>query len=330
MSIFRFGIMGAGGIANKFCDAVSLLGCCEVSAISSKSYDRAKNFATRHSIKKYYDSYEEMLESEKPDCVYIAVTPDDHYRLVMMCVERNIPVLCEKAMFQNSGEAQKVFEAAAKKQVFVMEAMWSRFLPAVNKAKSWIDNGEIGIPEISQFSIGFAAPENKENRYFNPLLGGGVAKDITVYAYEITAYLIEQEIKNINVSAIWGDCGVDVNNHISIEFEHTLADLTASFMTSLEEKMTIYGKYGKIVIPAPHYASECFLYDASGNIKEHFEDKETVNGFTYEICEAIRCIKAGKTESPVVPWSVTTECSEMFDKIEETRKYSVYLKSKTD
>ena len=320
MSNFRFGIMGAGKIANDFCDAIKLIDNCEVCAISSKSYERAKSFATKHGINKYYDSYIEMLEAEKPDCVYIAVTPDDHYRLTMMCVERNIPVLCEKAMFQNSDEARTVFEAAAKNQVFVMEAMWSRFLPAVNKAKFWIANGEIGIPEISQFSIGFAAPEDKNNRYFNPLLGGGAAKDITVYAYEITTYLIEQKIKNMTVSAVWGDSGVDVNNHITIDFEHTLADLMASFMTSIDDKMIIYGKHGKIIIPNPHYASECFLYDGSGNIREHFEDKETAHGFTYEIREAMRCIESGKTESSVVPWRVTTECSELFDKILETKK----------
>ncbi|MBR5507995.1 MAG: Gfo/Idh/MocA family oxidoreductase [Clostridia bacterium] len=319
MGIFRFGIMGAGGIANKFCEAVSLLDNCEVCAVSSKSADRAKNFAVRHGINKYYDNYQEMLEAEKPDCVYIAVTTDDHYRLTMMCVERSIPVLCEKAMFQNSVEAKKIFEVAERNQVFVMEAMWSRFLPAVNKAKFWLDNGEIGIPEISQFAIGFSAPEDKNNRYFNPLLGGGASKDITVYAYEITTYLIEQKIKNMNISAVWSDSGVDVSNHIAIEFEHTLADLTSSFMTSLEDKMIIYGKYGKIVIPNPHYASECFLYDGFGNIREHFEDKETKNGFTYEISEVVKCIEEGKTESSVVPWRVTTECSELFDRIAETQ-----------
>ena len=135
MSNFRFGIMGAAKIANKFCEAVSLLDNCEVCAISSKSYDRAKSLATKYGINKYYDNYIEMLEAEKPDCVYIAVTNNDHYRLTMMCVERGIPVLCEKAMFQNSAEAKKVFEVAARNKVFVMEAMWSRFLPTVNKAK---------------------------------------------------------------------------------------------------------------------------------------------------------------------------------------------------
>ena len=120
MSNFRFGIMGAAKIANKFCEAVALLDNCEVCAISSKSYDRAKDFATKHGINKYYDNYIEMLEAEKPDCVYIAVTNNDHYRLTMMCVERGIPVLCEKAMFQNSDEAQKVFEAAAENTIATM------------------------------------------------------------------------------------------------------------------------------------------------------------------------------------------------------------------
>ena len=86
MSNFRFGIMGAAKIANKFCEAVSLLDNCEVCAISSKSNDRAKSLAAKHGINKYYDSYIEMLEAEKPDCVYIAVTNNDHYRLTMMCV----------------------------------------------------------------------------------------------------------------------------------------------------------------------------------------------------------------------------------------------------
>ena len=135
MSNFRFGIMGAAKIANKFCEAVSLIDNCEVCAVSSKSYERAKDFATARGISKNYGNYSEMLEAEKPDCVYIAVTNNDHYRLTMMCVERGIPVLCEKAMFQNSEEAKKVFEVAAKNKVFVMEAMWSRFLPAINKAK---------------------------------------------------------------------------------------------------------------------------------------------------------------------------------------------------
>ena len=173
-------------------------------------------------------------------------------------------MLCEKAMLQNSKEAALVFKTAKEKQIFVMEAMWSRFLPAVKKVKSWIEEGSIGIPEIAQFSIGLVAPEGKENRYFNPKLGGGAAKDITVYAYELTTYILNQRIKNITASATWSDTGVDINDHISIDFEYTLADLTASFVTKMEDKMVIYGRKGKIessIVPWKDTASCAELFD---------------------------------------------------------------------
>ena len=126
MSTFRFAIMGAGNIAHQFCDAVTLVEDCEVSAIASKDLGRAQKFAEECSVAHAYDNYEQMLIEEKPDCVYIAVTPNDHFRLTMLCLEHHVPVLCEKAMFTNSAEAKAVFEKAEKDQTFVMEAMWQK------------------------------------------------------------------------------------------------------------------------------------------------------------------------------------------------------------
>ena len=114
MSTFRFAIMGAGNIAHQFCDAVTLVEDCEVSAIASKDLGRAQKFAEECSVAHAYDNYEQMLIEEKPDCVYIAVTPNDHFRLTMLCLEHRVPVLCEKAMFTNSAEAKAVFEIAEK------------------------------------------------------------------------------------------------------------------------------------------------------------------------------------------------------------------------
>ncbi|MDY3917434.1 MAG: Gfo/Idh/MocA family oxidoreductase [Candidatus Limivivens sp.] len=328
MDGFRFAVMGAGKIAGKFCEAVKLLDQkaeasgehCEICAVASKSLERARAFAERNQIAKFYDSYEKMLEKEKPDCVYIAVTPNDHFRLTMLCVEHGIPVLCEKAMFQDSAEAEQAFGAAQEKQVFVMEALWSRYLPAVRQAKTWLAQGRIGRPEIAQFSIGFAAPEDPENRYLNSGLGGGAAKDITVYAYEITTFLLEQKIRKMDVSVTWGETGVDLVDHISMEFEHMQADLMASFVTKMEDRMVIYGRKGKIILPAPHYASECLLYDETGALAEHFTDTVTENGFVYEAADVIRCIRAGKLQSETVPWEDTRACARLFDRIAQTRE----------
>lgn len=316
MGTFRYAILGAAKIGAKFCQAADLIEGCEVCAVASKSLERAIQFAENNSIQKAYGSYEELLDKEHPDCAYIAVTPHDHYRLAMMCVERGIPVLCEKAMFQNSAEAESLYAAAKERGVFVMEAMWSRFLPATKQVKTWLSEDRIGLPEISQMSIGFAAPPGAENRYFNPQAGGGAARDITVYAYELTTYILDQKIKRMAVSAVRGETGVDINNHISIDFEYTLADLATSFVTKMESRMVLYGRKGKIIWPGPHHSSECFLYDGTGNLVEHFIDMETKNGFVYELEETIRCIRAGLLESPVVPWKDTLECSRLFDRID--------------
>lgn len=318
MDKFRFAIMGAGNIARHFCDAVSKMDDCVVCAVASKSMDRAAMLADECKIDKAYDSYEKMLDDEKPDCVYIAVTPNDHYRLTEMCIEKKVPVLCEKAMFQNSVEAKAAFKAAADNHVFVMEALWSKYLPAVRKAKEWIAGGAIGVPQLCRCSIGFAAPKDDTNRYFCEALGGGAARDITVYAYEIVTYLIDQKIVRINESATKGRTGVDTNDHVMIDFEHTLADIMTSFVTNMDDEIVVYGDRGKLVLPNPHYASESLLYDEQGKTKEHFADTATDNGFVYEIADVIKCVREGRIESTVSTWAATLACAEEFDRIMES------------
>lgn len=320
MELFRFGIMGAGKIAVRFCDAVEKMQNCMVAAVASKSGERAGEFADKHNIEKAYGSYEQMLREEALDGVYIAVTPNDHFRLSMLCLEHGVAVLCEKAMFQSGEEARIVFAEAKRKQVFVMEAMWSRFMPALNKVKQWVEDGRIGKPEIVQAAIGFVAPGGEEGRYYNRELGGGVARDITVYAYELTTYILNQKIEKEMIFADWSETGVDIMNHIVLDFEYTHADLLTSFQAPIEERMVLYGMGGKIVLPKPHVPSECFLYAKDGSLIEHYKDEVTSNGFTYEIDETIRCVREGRTESMVVPHSTTIACAELFDRIEETRK----------
>lgn len=330
---FRFAIMGAGNIANKFCGAVKLLENCEVAAIASKSMERASAFADKNGIGNAYDSYERMLMEEKPDCVYIAVTSDAHYELSMLCLKHSVPVLCEKAMFLNSEQAKEVFALARQKNVFVMEAMWSRFLPAVKKAKEWVESGRIGEPVYGSVAIGFHAKEDPENRYFNPNLGGGAAYDLTVYCYEIMTWLIAWDVEVVNVAAVIGKTGVDVTDHVVLRFAkgrkgqeeqetavtpcpyEMLASCESTFLADLEDRLVLYGRDGKLVLPRPHYASEAFLYNKEGECAEHYSDEDTKNGFVYEAAEAVDCIRNGRIESRTVPHSLTLACAELFDRL---------------
>ena len=189
--MFRFGMMGCGNIAAKFVRAAALAEDCTVCAAASKNPERARNFAAANGIPQAYGNYEEMLEQEKPDAVYIAVLPSDHARLTALCLRHHVPVLCEKAMFQNFSEAEKICTLSRETGTFFMEAMWSRFLPAERRAEEWVRSGRIGNLRLIQATIGFAAEDNPENRYLNAALGGGTANDILVYAVEIADLYLE-------------------------------------------------------------------------------------------------------------------------------------------
>lgn len=323
MKTFRFGIMGAGKIAHKFCDAVSRLENCEVTAVSSKSAERAETFAGEENIGKAYGSYEEMLQQEELDCIYIATLPNEHFRLTMLCLDYDTPVLCEKAMFMNGEEAETVFARAAEKKIFVMEAMWSRFLPAVLRAKHWVDSGKIGKVRFIDMGIGFAASKEKvtgyggeqENRFMNPELGGGAAHDITVYAYEIATYMMDEPILKEEVSVVRGETGVDLTEHITLLCKDSIASLAASLATPIDRGLIVYGDEGKVVVPGVHHSREAFLFDKKGTLQEHFQDETEENGFVHEIKEVVECVRNGRHESSVVPYELTIACSKLFDRI---------------
>ncbi len=316
MKTFRFAVMGAGNIANRFCDAAQLVEGCSVCAIASKSRERAEKFAARHDIPAAYDNYEAMLVAERPDAVYIAVTTDSHHALSMLCMKHAVPVLCEKAMFRTLAEAREVFSLSEEKGVFAMEAMWSRFLPHLNKAREWLAAGRIGAPVLAETAIGFPAQRNPDNRYFSPELGGGASYDITVYAYEIMTYIMDRRVirtsmENFSAMKPVGT-PVDATNVITLVFEGNIpAVLKSTLLASPDEKLQIYGTEGKIVVPSPHVGSEAFLY-RGGRLVEHFIDNETKNGFTYEIEEIIRCVKAGRIESEVAPYFMETATTELY------------------
>ncbi len=315
---FNFAIMGAGSIAGKFVDAARRVEGCDVAAVASKSMERAENFARQFSIGRYYDSYETMLREGNIDCVYIATTPNFHYELAKLCLAYKIPVLCEKAMFMSQREAESIFNEAKQQGVFVMEAMWSRFLPALKKAKAWLEYGRIGESSFINCIISYAFDPIKNKRNFDPVLGGGAAFDLTVYAYELTDYFWGRERARLSVNAGWAETGIDLWNHVNLsygEMSEKMASLYSGCTAMADERIEIAGSKGRIIVPYPHHGDRAYLIDTAQNIKEEFIDVQTENGFVYEIEEVVKCIREGKIESEIVPHELTLRCSELFDAI---------------
>lgn len=311
MSNFKFGIIGAGGIAHRFCDAVRRVDGVEVTAVSSKSMERAAAFASKEQIPQHFDSYAQMLKTAKPDAVYVATTHNFHLENVKLCLEKGIPVLCEKPLTTNSADARELFALAKQNKVLLMEAMWSRYLPQIQKAKEWIESGKLGTLRIASCVVGFYGERNPENRVFSKKLAGGALYDIGVYAIELMTYLINQPCKEVSVLVNPTSTGVDGSNLVAMKFETCNAALQTTVMASPYQHLTINGENGYLVIPNSNVGDEAYLYQ-DGKLVEHFKSPYE-NGFVWEIEDFVRCVQEGKLESETVPHAATLQCAEIFD-----------------
>lgn len=307
----KFGIIGAGNIAHKFCEAAKLVAGASVIAVASRTQGKAQAFAKEQGLGLSYDNYEDLLANPDIDAVYIATTHNFHYENAMQCIDYKKAILCEKCFVLTKKQAEEVFKEAQKNQVFVMEAMWSRFLPAINKAKEWINSGQIGDIELGNCMIAFKADSDPKNRIMNPDLAGGALYDIGVYAIEIMTYLINQPMKEVQTMVAYAATGVDKVDNITLKFESCIANLQCLVTTNCPNGLYLYGTKGYLYIPNMHYASECFLY-REGEAVTHFNEP-LINGFEYQIQEMITCMQKGELESQIMPHKDTVQCAEIFD-----------------
>ena len=321
MEKLRFGIMGAGGIANKFAHAVRLVKAEDgfdvtVEAVSSKSMERAQSFAERNGIPSAYGNYAEMLVREDIDAVYIATTHNFHKENLVQAIEAGKHVLCEKPMVLNEADAREVFALAEEKGVFLMEAMWSNFLPAIVKAKEWITQGRIGDVKTAHGAIGFHGGNNPEGRILNPALAGGALYDIGVYPIEILTYLIGEPVKAASAAVRRHPItGVDTDLNMVLCYPEADAVIQCSVSCAPRCFLSVTGTGGIIEING-HEGDCANLFDAGRRPVEEFTSVfPEGNGFVYEIREVIRCLSEGKLTSDVMTPDATIGCCKLYDQI---------------
>ncbi len=308
----RFGVMGAGRIAKDFCDAAVRADGAEVVAIASKSAERAKAFAEEKQILRYYGDYAQMLASDDIDVVYIATTTNYHYENLLQCIEAGKHILCEKAMVETEARALDVFRRAKAKNLFVMEAMWSRFLPKSLKVREWVKAGAIGEITSVQGTIGFSSPRDMTNRFFNPDLGGGAFYDLGVYLIDLLPYFTDKKIKDVDCQIQYAPTGVDAMLNLNFDLGDCIANGQATFLAKVPEDCYLYGSKGYIYIPKIHFGRECLLYDQNGIEVEHFVHDEPC-GFRFEIEEVVKCLADGVLESSIASHEMTLTSSRIYD-----------------
>ncbi len=295
--MIRFGVIGSGNIAHTFCQAMSVVSGAELYAIASRDLDKAKRYQAEYNIAKAYGSYVALLEDPLVDCVYIATPHGLHYEQMMLVLDYHKAILCEKAFTLNERQAKEVFEKASTLGLFVMEAMWTRFLPTIKAVKSLCDEGAIGEITELEASLCFKIDVPNTNRVFAKALGGGALLDVGIYPITF-ANLILGVPKNIEATMTKARTDVDASNDIIYHYDRAKAYLKSSVVEASPPNARIVGTKGSILIPRFWSASEAYVYDVKGNLVNIIKHPHEVNGFEYEIREVVRCLNAKKLESP--------------------------------
>lgn len=313
--IFNWGIIGPGKIAHKFAEDLRVVPNARLFAVASRSAERGIEFANKYNATHAFGSYKELMSLSELDAVYVATPHPYHCENTLMCLEHKIPVLCEKPMGMNSKEVRQMVGLAKFQNTFLMEGLWTRFLPTIIKVLDLIKTGAIGEVNTLKADFGFKAPFDVKKRIFNQGLGGGSLLDIGIYPVFL-ARLLFGNPTSISAEASIGPTNIDENCGMILKFPNQkLAILHSSIISTTKTEALIYGEKGIIQINGRwHEPSSVTLYPENGEPKDFFFDFDS-HGYKYEILEVQRCLEKGWIESPFLNFDFSIDMMEILDDI---------------
>jgi predicted dehydrogenase len=320
----RWGILGAGAIAKRFCADVRPLADHQLAAVGSRDQAKADAFAAEFGVARAHDSYEALVNDPDVDVVYVATPHNFHKEHALLALRAGKPVLCEKPFTINLAEAKDVVDEARSRGVFLMEGMWSRCFPVMAKAREAANSGAIGSPRFLEADFGFRGgtldPEkgrlsgvNPNGRLYDPNLGGGALMDVGVYPVSL-AEMFFGKPDRVAALAVLGETGVDENTGMLLAFPGgQVASLHTSLQASTVQKATLLGTDGRIEVHAPWWKPTKLTIYRNGKDPEVFEQSFEGGGFQFEAAHVAECLRVGKTESDIIPLSDTLAVMETLD-----------------
>lgn len=338
MKPIRWGILACGTIAHAFAEACFLVPDCVVGAVGSRTLSKAEAFAASYGIDRAYGSYEELVADPTLDAIYVASPHSEHRAHTLLALRAGKHVLCEKAFAVNAGQAREMIAEAEKQGRFLMEAMWTRFLPVYGEVKRLLETGAIGSIKMVRANFSIRCPADPVHRLYNPALAGGALLDVGLYPLTLATMVFGSRPNAIHTAVSMTPQGVDEQSVITLEYgDGRLASLTSGLSLSSPNDGLILGSDGYIRIPRFWAADSYYLHQADSNIAQAhsfsisaFDDygdpKENPQcrladqyrsrcGYTFEIREANRCIRQGLLQSPEMPWSESVAMLELTDAI---------------
>ncbi|MDR3710730.1 MAG: Gfo/Idh/MocA family oxidoreductase [Capsulimonadaceae bacterium] len=311
---FRWGILGPGSIARSFATGLAALPEHELYAIGSRSKERADAFAAQYGATKTYDSYEALVADPNVDAIYASRPHTFHSEDALLCIRAGKPVLVEKPFAVNERQSREVIDAAREAKVFVMEAMWSRFIPITVLLRKLVAEGRIGEPRMIQADFGFRAGLNPEGRLFNLALAGGGLLDVGVYPLSFSSMIFGEPAQVASIADI-GSTGVDEQAGVVLGHKGGQISLisTGVRINTLQEAVVL-GTEGNIRLPAKFWNPRKLVINAGGK-EEIIEIQVAGNGYEFEALEVAANVRAGRIESESLPHSETVSIIRTCDRI---------------
>lgn len=333
MNTFGWAIIGPGPIAHKFADAVTHIDGATLARIQGRDLARASAFADRwcrnsavtgRTNSRASDDIDAVLNDSAVDAVYIATPHAFHADAIQRCLEAGKPVLCEKPLVTDAVTAAGLIVLSRQRKVFLMEAVWTRFLPIYAQVRQWMQSNAIGAVRAMQSNFCFDAPFNPASRLFDPAQAGGALLDIGIYNLTVTRWVMEAALGHcppatqIHASAVIGPTGVDHRMAATIVFpEGVTSQFVCSLDSSGDDAFRIFGERGTITLHRHFWGGTAASLAQTGAAPVTVERPWRVNGFEGEIEEAMRCIAAGKIESDVMPHEETRQTLAWMDQIRQ-------------
>ncbi len=314
----RWGIIGPGKIAHKFAQGLATLSGASLQAVASRNLEKARAFASEYGAQTAHGSYEDLAQDPDVDIVYVATPHPYHKEVTLLCLSHGKHVLCEKPLSLNAQDGEEMFRAAEENGVFLMEAMWTRFLPAWRQVRQWLDEGAIGEVQLLIADFCFRSSTwDLTDRKFAPELGGGALLDIGIYPIATAYFIFGEEPVAVQSTATLGATGTDDQSSYLFRYHSgAQAVLTSSFLTDGPKEAIICGTKGKIRVPLFWKAEEAIL-EVTDEAPVIFDGSYQATGLQFQ-AEAIAAdLAAGKLENDIMPASETLRVARMMDRLRE-------------
>jgi len=312
----RFGILGCGRIADEFVSDLVYAKGCECVAVGSRGLKKGKAFADKFGISRAYGSYDQLVSDGDVDVVYVATPHPFHMENTLASVKAGKGVLCEKPVAVNAGQFRKMRSAAEKKGVFLMEAMWTRFFPAIKQIRKWLDEGKIGeVLEVkAEFGVHFKV--DAKHRIHNRSLGGGGLLDLGIYPVSFASLVFGAQPSRIESVVHKERNGVDDQADMLFQYSGgASACLSCSTRFAMKQEAIVYGSKGMIIIEKDFFHPSQVVLQMEGKGAKVYEFGYEGNGLHFEAEHVGQCVSKGATESVLMSLDESMDIMKTMDRI---------------